>query len=105
MERHAADARAVGAEGMDVAVADARPVDELDAQLERGLGLGHELALVDADALVEEADVRQRGLAHADDADLARLDQMDVALFRPEHGSESRGRHPAGGATADDHDP
>ena len=51
MERHAGDARAVGAEGMDVAVADARPVDELDAELERGLGLRHQLALVDADAL------------------------------------------------------
>ncbi len=64
---------------MDVAVADARPVDEFDAELERGLGLRHELALVDADALVEEADVRQRGLADADDADLARLDELDVA--------------------------
>ena len=28
--------------------------------------------------LIEEADVRQRGLAHADDADLARFDQADL---------------------------
>ena len=89
---------------MDVAVAEARPVDELDAELERGLGLGHELALVDADALVEEADVRHRRLAHADDADLARLDEPDPALRWPEHRGESGGRHPAGGTTTDDDD-
>ena len=57
-----------------------RPVHELDAELERGLGLRHQLALVDADAAVEEADVRQRGFAHADDADLAGFDQADLPL-------------------------
>src|SRR3954470_12813124 len=90
---------------MDVAIAEARPIDELDAQLERGLGARHELALVDADASVEEADVRQRGLADPDDADLARLDEPDVALRRPVDGRECRGGHPPGRTAADDHDP
>src|SRR5690349_20666674 len=90
---------------MDIAVAEPRPVDELDAELERGLGARHQLALVDADAPVEEADVRQRRLAHPDDADLARLDQPDVALRRSVDGRERRGRHPPGRTTADDHDP
>src|SRR5204862_6853395 len=70
VERHAGHARAVRAERMKVAVPEAGPVDELDPQLERGLRPRHELTLVDADALVEEANVRQRGLTYADDADL-----------------------------------
>jgi hypothetical protein len=60
---------------MDVAVTDARPVHELDAELERGLGPGHELRFVDADAPIEIADVRQRGLADPDDANVTRLDE------------------------------
>ncbi len=89
---------------MDVAVADARPVHELDAELERRLGLGHQVGLVDTDAAIEETDVWQRGFAHADDADLAGFDQADLPLLRPEHRGKGRGCHPARRTAANDDD-
>ena len=40
----------IGAEAVDVAIADAAPVDELDAELEAALRLADEIVLVDAAA-------------------------------------------------------
>ncbi len=57
------DIQAEGSERMQVAVAQAGPVDELDGQFEAGLGGTHELALVDAEHGVEGQDRRDRGLA------------------------------------------
>ena len=68
---------AVRAERMDVRCAQPRPVHELDAELEAGLRRAHELVLVDPHRAVEIHDRRNRGLAHADGADLVRLDQLD----------------------------
>jgi hypothetical protein len=56
-----------------VALAQAAPVHELDAELEAALGLAHEVRFVDADHLVEALDHRDGRLADADDADLVRL--------------------------------
>ena len=74
---------AVGAEGMDVGMAEARPVDELDAELEAGLRGAHELDFVDPHGAVVVDDRRDRGFAHADGADLVGLDELDLSSRRP----------------------
>ena len=91
------------AETVDIAVADATPVDEFDAQLEAALGGADELVLVDLERRVEVLDVRDRGFAHTDDADLVGLDQFDSVAW-PQQFGQRRGGHPAGGAATDDDD-
>jgi hypothetical protein len=102
VEAHAADRRAIGAERVDVAVARLAPVAELDAQLVGRLGLAHEIGLVEAQGGVEMSDVRHGRLADADGADLGRFHQADGDRQAGELGGQGRGRHPAGGAAADD---
>jgi hypothetical protein len=63
-----------GAEWVNVAVADARPVPKLNAQFECRAGSSHELSLVDTKAGVERAYVRQRGLPHPHNPDFFGLD-------------------------------
>jgi hypothetical protein len=67
------------AKGMEETVALGAPVAKLDAELERAIGGAQERGLVDAVQLVKVAQHRERGLAHADDADLFRFDQFDRA--------------------------
>ena len=91
-------------ERVEIAVAEIRPVDELDAELERAVHGAHELGLVELEQQVEIFDVRYRGLADADGADRLGFDQLDADLFAK--GLGQRGRcHPAGGAATNDHDP
>ena len=92
------------AEAVDVAVADAAPVDELDAELERAAHRAHELDFVDAQRFIEGAQVRHRGFADADDADVFRLDELNRAAAALERVREAGRRHPAGGATTHDDD-
>src|SRR5690606_6315043 len=66
---------AAGPEGMDVAVAPCLPALERDAQLDRALRGGEVFLLAYPEQAVEGAQRRDRGLAHADRADLLRLDQ------------------------------
>lgn len=90
-------------EAVHVAVAEARPVDELDAELERALRLADELRLLDLEEVVERDEMRDGRLADPDDADLLGLDQSYLEL--PAEGfAECRRRHPAGTAPADDDD-
>jgi hypothetical protein len=99
------DQQRADAETVDVAVARATPLDELDAQLERALGAAQELVLIQFQRLVEHADVRDGGFADTDDADLIAFDQTDLVLVAEQGGKGRRG-HPAGGAAADhDHAP
>ena len=93
----------IGAERMEVTVALAAPVNELDGQFDRGLGLAHEFGLVEPDHGVEIANGRHGRLAHANDADLGRLDQPDLGV-RSDGTLQRRRRHPAGSAPADDQD-
>jgi len=92
-----------GAEWVEIAPPDLSPVDELDTQLVAGLRLSHEPGFVEADHGVELPDRRHRRLAHADDADLGRLDQRDAG-GRADGPLQGRGGHPAGRAAANDHD-
>jgi len=62
------DRPAVLAEGMEVPVAELRPVAKFDAEFERRLGLADELVFVDAEQRIEGSDGRNRRLPHADGA-------------------------------------
>ena len=87
---------------VEVAVALATPVLEVDAELEGGLRGLNEIPLVDAENLVEELQGRDGRFADTHGADFVRLDQRDAlgAL----HGMRQRGRgHPAGRAASNDH--
>ena len=106
VEEHRAVARRPErAEGVEVAAALAVPADELDAELHRRLGLGHELALVQADDLVEPVDRWDRRLADPDRPDRVGFDQGDGGSLPRQRARQSRGGHPARCAPAKDHDP
>ena len=103
MEAHFVHVRAEQTERVHVGVAAPAPVDELDPELERCVGGGKELVLVNSEQPVELDDRRDRRLADADRADVARLDQRDSDLLCGEHSAQRSRAHPAGGAaTADD---
>ena len=92
------------AEPVHVTVTDARPVAELDAELEGALRGADELGFVQSQCLrIERADVRHRGFADTDDADLVGLHQPHFA--RPVQMPDQRRRgHPAGRTAAHHHD-
>src|SRR3982074_3822236 len=91
------------AEGMEVTVAYASPVDELDAELERAPHLPDKLGLVDPEVPIERLQVRDGRLPDPNRADLLGFDQANGALA-PERLCQGRRGHPAGGAAADDDD-
>jgi hypothetical protein len=95
----------VESERVDVAVPDPRPVDELDAELVGRMRLAHELHLVEPEHRVEQHDLRDRRLAHADGADRLALDQLDRdSRQRADDLAQCRRRHPPRCAAADDDD-
>src|SRR5690606_27356107 len=90
-------------ERMDIAVAGAGPVDELDPELVGRVRLADELVLVDPEHAVEHDDLRDGRLAHAHGADRLAFDQLDGQAGEAAHdlGQRRRG-HPPGGSAADD---
>ena len=91
-------------EGVHVAMAEPRPAVEFDPELDRALGGGEKFILVDAERLVEQADLRNRSLADADRRDRVRFDQPDRPAFREEM-TQAGGGHPARRSSADDDQP
>ena len=104
LKLHAAPQLSERSEGMHVVFAGAVPVAKLDAELERGLRLAHELRLVDPQQRVEVAQGGQRGLAHTHRADVIGLDEREAIAIRMQHLRAGSSAHPAGGTTADNHD-
>src|SRR6185312_1567011 len=103
MEGQAAVVVADAAKAVYVAGPDAAPVDELDAELERAAHGAHEFHLVDAQRVIEGAQVRHRGFAHPDGADVLGLDELN--RYGKLQGARQRGRgHPARGSAPDDDD-
>src|SRR6185437_5620019 len=98
------DRRADDTERMKVTMPEARPVDELDAELEGAARLADEIVLVDAENLVEGAQRRDGRLAHAHRADLRGLDDFDGAVAALQQTRERRGRHPPRRSAAHDDD-
>ena len=91
------------AKRVHVAMAFTAPAIERDAELEAAFCLAQEFGLVDAQRLIEMADLRDRRLAHADRADCFAFDQFDPVVGRQEPRQQCR-RHPAGGPAAGDQD-
>jgi hypothetical protein len=91
------------AEGVDIVLAARAPALEADAQLEGGVGGGHEFLLADVEQAVEVDQARDGRLAYAHGADLVGFDQGDVEHLA-ERARERRRGHPAGRAAAGDDD-
>src|SRR5690349_4437439 len=85
-------------------MAGAIPAAKLDAELERALRLAHELRFVDLQQLVEVLQRRQCRLADAHRADVIGLDERHRVARGMQYLCAGSRAHPAGGATADDHD-
>ena len=93
--------------GAEVVLARALPVAVQDAELESGLGLAQEVALV-REVADEGGEEPGGGLADAERGDVRGLDDDDLEVERaasafPEAREVDR-RQPAGGATSDDDD-
>ncbi len=84
------------------------PVGKTDPQLEGPVAAPQELVLVDRHVAQPFAHQRDRRLAHADGADLRRLDDRDLNrrafCATAELGGEIGRRHPTGRAAADNRD-
>ena len=104
MKGDVAERRTVTAERVEVPLAQPAEFAELDAQFVSRVGRAHELRLVDMKALQKCAQMRQRRLADAHDADFRRLDQADGTRVR-RHVRKGGRRHPACGAAAHHHYP
>ena len=90
---------------MNIAIAYARPILKLYAELCCGLGTLDELGFVDAQCLfVKHANMGHAGFTHTDDANLFRLDQTHRGLL-PQLRDQRRRRHPTSTTAAHDHNP
>ena len=70
---------------VDIAVTDACPVPELDAQLVRRIGCPDEVAFIDLEKCIEQVDLRYCGLANSDSADLVRFDELNLKVGHSPH--------------------
>jgi hypothetical protein len=89
---------------MDVTLPHPPPVDELDAELERGVGRAHEFVFIEPEQPVEVQNLRDGGFTHADDADGIGFDDLNPDLWSVQQFRKGGSRHPSGRPAADDHD-
>src|SRR5947209_17367608 len=99
---NAAEVCAVRSERMEIAFSECAPIDKLNAKLERALGRGEELILVQTQHVVECDERRDRRFANADRADLVRLHEDDFDRAARERSRQGGCGHPAGSSSADD---
>src|SRR6185503_18291892 len=85
-------------------MAESRPVAKVDAELDGPLGVAQEVVLVEPEQLVEQDEHGNRRFAHADRANVRRLDELNAAVVRRDDARQRRRSHPAGGAAPDDDD-
>src|SRR5689334_4537194 len=91
------------AEAVDVLVAEARPIDELDAELERALRLLDEVGFDDAKRVIELLEVGHGRFADTHGADFLGLDQAN-RISAVEYLCERGCRHPSRAAATNDDD-
>src|SRR5580658_6302445 len=91
-------------EGVNVTVTGLIPVAKLYPQFERCPRLAHELRFVDPEHVVEDLDMRQRGLADADRADLVGFDPRHAVSFGAKWAPDAGGAHPPRRTPAHDDD-
>ncbi len=104
MERQQPDIAADVAKGVHVALAGCTPIDKFDAEFVRPLCRAQKRVLVQPERVVEQPDLGDRRLAHADRADLLGFDQVDFEADLQKARERGR-RHPTGGAAAGNDDP
>src|SRR5262245_8849137 len=79
------------------------PVDELDRELVGGVASRHPFVLSKAQRIEEQLDGAEGGFAHADAAEVSRLDYCQVNIAWQCFVEIRRG-HPTSGASSDNHD-
>ncbi len=92
------------AEGMHVSVTLAPPIDKFDAQFEGALCRFQHVVGINAKHLVEFDDRGNGGFADTNRADLLGFNQRNATILRADDFCQRRGRHPAGGTTANNDD-
>src|SRR3569833_4039400 len=95
---------AVRAEGMDVAIAQAAPVHELDSEFVSALGRAHKLVLIELQQGIEVQELGDGRFAHPDCAEFLGLNQLDMQAGGAEHFCEGGCSHPAGRSDDDKND-
>ena len=98
------DVLSIQAEGMDEVRARPGPVQKTNTQFAGRLGRAHHVVVAQPQLAIEATDGGNGRLAHADRADVGRLDHGDLQRRSAEMLDQGRSRHPAGGAAADDDD-
>src|SRR6202023_3739968 len=102
MKRQYAAVTAKHPETVNIRITELTPIDELDTQLECGLGLTDKIILVKLQRPIEFPDRRYCGFADTDRANFVGFDQVNVVIA-DQHLVHGGRRHPAGRASADYH--
>src|SRR5258708_14748163 len=85
VKRQYAAVAAQDAEAVHVRIAETAPVDELNAQFERRLGLADEVVFIDVERLIELPDLRNRGFADANRADFVGFEDRKSTRLNSSH--------------------
>ena len=93
------------AERVQVAVPRPHPIVVLDGELEGAVGGSEHRVLIDAEKVVDVADLRNRGLTDADGADGVRLHNVDVEALAHGTAEDCRAHPPRSAAAYDHHTP